>query len=292
MKTLFNSFYAKTSAIFLALILVLAVAVSWLSIRAAQNFELETDQKLNRPLADTMAVRFQPWVQEKIDDMMIQMEIAKFMGLNRRIEIYLVGSDGMIKSYYVQEDKQVVDNFVDTEPMNAFIAGAALPILGEDPLDADRRKPFSVAPIEIMGEQGCYLYIILGGQRYESVAAMIKDSYIIRTASIGVGLSVILTIVLGMVLFGLLSKPLRNMKSIVKAFEGGALEQRVEPKSDDELGQLGVSFNQMADTIVGNMEKLKNADKLRRELIANISPRFAKSASIYPGVSGNHLDER
>lgn len=271
MKSLFKSFYGKISAIFLALILVLAVAVSWLSIRAAQDFELETDQKLNRPLADTMATRFQPWVLETIDDKMIQMEIAKFMGLNRRIEIYLVGSDGMIKSYYVQDGKQVVDNFVDTEPMDAFISGVALPILGEDPMDANRKKPFSVAPIDIMGETGCYLYIILGGQRYDSVAAMIKDSYIIRTASIGVGMSVLLTIVLGMVLFGFLSKPLRNMKSVVGAFEDGHLDQRVERKSDDELGQLAGSFNQMADTIVANMEQLKNADKLRRELIANIS---------------------
>ena len=66
MTSMFKSFYAKISAIFLALTLILAVAVSWLSIRAAQDIELETDQKLNRPLADTMTVRFQGWVVEKI----------------------------------------------------------------------------------------------------------------------------------------------------------------------------------------------------------------------------------
>ncbi|MFK7845896.1 MAG: ATP-binding protein [Rhodothermales bacterium] len=271
MKTFFKSFYAKISAIFLALVLILAVAVSWLSIQAAKDIELETDQKLNRSLADTMAVRFQPWVLEKIDDKMIQMEIAKFMGLNRRIEIYLTGSDGMIKSYYVQEGKKIVSQFVDKEPLDAYLAGADLPIMGDDPLDASQKRPFSVAPIEIMGESGCYLYIILGGQRYDSVAAMIKDSYIVRTASIGVGLSVLFTIILGMILFGFLSNPLRNMNAVVKAFEDGDLKQRVKTKSNDELGELGASFNQMADTIVSDMEKLQNADKLRRELIANIS---------------------
>ena len=40
MTSFFKSFYAKISAIFLALVLVLAVAVSWLSIRAAQDFEV------------------------------------------------------------------------------------------------------------------------------------------------------------------------------------------------------------------------------------------------------------
>ena len=269
--SIFKSFYAKISAIFLALVLVLATAVSWLSIRAAQDLEIETDQKLNKPLADTMATLFQPWVIDAIDDKMIQMEIAKFQGINRRIEIYLVGSDGMIKSYYTPDKQQIADNFVDLAPMDAFLAGADLPIMGKDPLQEGRERPFSVAPIDIMGETGCYLYIILGGQRYDSVAAMIRDSYIVRTASIGVGFSVFITIVLGMVLFGFLANPLRSMKAVVKEFQDGNLESRVDPKSDDELGQLAVSFNQMADTIVSDMEKLQNADKLRRELIANIS---------------------
>ena len=266
-----KTFYAKIFAIFLVSVLVLAVSVSWLSIRAAQDIELETDQKLNKTLAADMSGEFQEWVVEKIDDEMIQKEIMNFMGLNRRIEIYLLGGDGMIKAYYGHNGQEAVSQFVDTEPLDAYLAGAELPIMGPDPLEAGKMRPFSVAPIEIMGEQGCYLYIILGGQRYESVAAMIQDSYIVRTASIGVGLSVLFTLILGMVMFGFIANRVRSMKAVVKAFEDGDLEQRIETRSEDELGQLGTSFNQMADTIVSDMEKLKNADKLRRELIANIS---------------------
>lgn len=271
MKSLLTSFYAKILSVFLVLVLVLAVVVSWLSYSAALDLELETDQKLNRQLASYMSEEFQEWVREKIDDKMIQMEIMNFMGLNRRIEIYLLGSDGEILSYYVQEGQEVVNEKVDTRPLDAFLAGAELPILGEDPLQAGRKKPFSVAPIEIMGEEGCYLYIILSGQRYASIASMIRDSYIMRTASIGVGMSVLITLVLGTVLFGLLANRIRSMKAVVRAFEDGDQQRRVAVRSNDELGQLGLSFNQMADTIVGNMEQLQNADRLRRELIANIS---------------------
>ncbi|MBD3219387.1 MAG: two-component sensor histidine kinase, partial [candidate division Zixibacteria bacterium] len=42
-------------------------------------------------------------------------------------------------------------------------------------------------------------------------------------------------------------------------------------KSDDDFGQLSMAFNQMADTIVGNMEEMKRTDDLRRELIGNVS---------------------
>ncbi len=271
MRTLLKSFYAKISAIFLALVLLLVIAVSWLSIRAAINFEMETDQKLNKPLAADMAKQFQQWVREKIDDEMLQKELMNFMGVNRRIEIYLVGSDGSIKSYYMSEGKKVERNYVDTTPMDAFLAGAELPIVGDDPRGAGTKKPFSVAPLEIMGDTGGYLYIILGGQKYDSVAGMIRESYIIRTASIGIGLSLLVTVVLGMVLFGFLANRLRSIKSAVNAFEDGDLTRRIAQKSEDELGQLAISFNQMADTIVSDMEKLQNADTLRRELIANIS---------------------
>ena len=253
------------------LTLALVVALLWLFVNAALDYELETDQKLNSTLAEEVAVMFQPWMIEKIDVKMIQMEIQKLKGLNRRIDVYLVGSDGMIKAHFVPNDEELALQRVNLQPLDAFMAGAQIPVFGEDPLHVGVEKPFSVAPITIMGEEGCYLYIILGGEKYDSVAGMLRGSYIMRTASISIGLSVLATIILGMLLFGLLAGRLRNMKEVVCAFESGDLGRRVETHSDDEVGQLGTSFNQMADTIVSNMEKLKNADTLRRELIANIS---------------------
>ena len=61
--------------------LILVASVSWLYVRAAMEFEIETEQKLNKTLAQDLAVVFQPWLIDKIDNMMIQMEIAKLMGI-------------------------------------------------------------------------------------------------------------------------------------------------------------------------------------------------------------------
>ena len=271
MKTFFRSFYSKVSAIFLALMLGLVLLVSWLCVRAALQYELETDQNLNRTLADDLSVKFQPWVIDSIDHNMLKMEIDKLMGINRRIEIYLLGGDGMIKAHYLPDDDDINVTQVNTQPLNAYMAGAELPILGDDPLVIGRQKPFSVAPITIMGEEGCYLYIILGGEHYDSVGDLLRENYIFRLAGMGIGLSVLGTGVLGLLLFGLLAGRLSNLRSVVHAFQKGDLEKRVRPTSNDEIAQLGHSFDHMADTIVGNMEKLKQADNLRRELIANIS---------------------
>ncbi|MDA0746200.1 MAG: HAMP domain-containing sensor histidine kinase, partial [bacterium] len=57
----------------------------------------------------------------------------------------------------------------------------------------------------------------------------------------------------------------------VQKFAQGDYPQRVLVHSRDEIGQLGIAFNQMADTIISSMEKIRQNDVLRRELIANIS---------------------
>ena len=61
------------------------------------------------------------------------------------------------------------------------------------------------------------------------------------------------------------------MNSVVQDFEQGQLDRRANIDTRDEIGQLAGSFNQMADTIVANMEELKKTDQIRRELIANVS---------------------
>ena len=160
---------------------------------------------------------------------------------------------------------------VDTTPLDDFIAGETLPIFGEDPLNPELKKPFSVAHISIMGSDGCYLYVILESQQYDEAAGMLAESYIIKNSMIGLLIVLITTAFLGLLVFRLLTHRLINVTNTVVAFEHGQLDERVKIQSHDELGTLASSFNQMADTIVANMDEIKQVDRLRRELIANVS---------------------
>ena len=54
-------------------------------------------------------------------------------------------------------------------------------------------------------------------------------------------------------------------------FEQGDYEARVHLKASGELTYMANQFNKMAETIVHSIDKVKSAEKLRRELIANIS---------------------
>ena len=268
-----NSFYAKISLVFLVSILFLGGALAWLTLTSNKMFVQETSQKVNKDLAHELAMEFQPFLIDSIDTKSITEKIRYLKGINPQVDIYLLNSSGMIKGSFLGNDEPDTVNFqiIDTEPLDAFIAGSSFPIFGQDPLNPDMMEPFSVAHISIMGSKGCYLYVILESEQYDEIAAMLAESYIIKNSMLGLAIMIIATLLLGLLVFRWLTHRLRSVTSTVVAFEHGQLDKRVDVASEDEIGKLGTSFNQMADTLVANMEEIKQLDRLRRELIANVS---------------------
>jgi signal transduction histidine kinase len=74
----------------------------------------------------------------------------------------------------------------------------------------------------------------------------------------------LIALILGTVLFLQITKPLRQLKKAATAIASGDLNQRVSIRSHDELGELGLTFNQMA-------ESLANAETQRRHLVADVA---------------------
>lgn len=266
-----NSFYAKLSGLFLVLILSLGVILAVLGGRTAQRYADEVEQKLNRTLAEEMVPRFEPLLKDSIDHAGIQAKIKDMTGINRRIEIYLLDRKGHLKASFAAPSAEIEQEKIDMAPIRRFMNGGDLPILGDDPRQTNTQKPFSVAHIEIMGRKHCYLYVILGSEQYASVAGMIGDSYIIQGALMGLGLILLVVAGVGLLLFRRLTKRLRHMQDGVSAFEQGDFDTRVDVDSNDEIGQLAKCFNSMADTLEDTMEELRQADRMRRELVANVS---------------------
>lgn len=272
MKTIFKSFYARLSLVFLLLLLALGTIQILIAVRSSIRFMKEADQKLNLPLAGNMAAELAPFLQDSLTLPAIEDKIHYMMVMNPKVEIYLLNSQGKILAFFADPRKKVRREFIDLQPIRKFVNGdRAELILGDDPRDPASRKPFSAAPLTIGKDLGGFLYIILGGEQYETAAGMVRESFIIRTMIIGLILTVIFTGIAGLILFFVLTRRLKVMTSVVRRFEKGELGLRIPLSSRDEIGQLGHSFNSMADTLANNMEELKRTDNLRRELVANVS---------------------
>jgi signal transduction histidine kinase len=193
------------------------------------------------------------------------------MVLNPMVEIYLLDASGKILAYFLNPAERIVRTTVDIAPLQAFVQSAGhRPALGEDPRSATRSRPFSAAPLQMGTDQG-YVYIILGGERYDASLRMIRDSYYLRAGIVAFFLALAATAIVGLSLFFLLTRRLRSLSDAVRGFEKGDLARRVTVQGRDELGALGRSFNEMASTIAADVEKIRLSERVRRDLIGNIS---------------------
>ncbi|WP_456427542.1 sensor histidine kinase [Rhodocaloribacter sp.] len=271
MKKFFGSLYGKISLVYLVLLLVLGVILIAVTGRSYMRFTQEVDQKLNRTLAQNLAQEFSPYLKDQLDYDAVGNTMHYLMVMNPRVEIYLLDREGRVLAFFADQEK-VVRRQVRLGPITHFLSGSGDEmLLGDDPRSLDRVKPFSVAPITYGGGQQGYLYVILGGEAYDSTAGMVRDSAIARITFVGVVVILAFTALVGLVLFFFLTRRFRVMIEGVRRFEAGDLAQRIPVTSEDEIGQLARAFNQMADTLERSMAELKNTDNLRRELIANVS---------------------
>jgi signal transduction histidine kinase len=272
MNKIFHSYYAKLSAIFLILLVILGILQIYITTQSWSSYYRESDQKLNLHLASDMAKEILPFVHDSLDMAAIEHSIHYMMVLNPKMEIYLLDNNGKILAFFADPNKKVQINKIDLRPVKQFLAkNNRYLILGDDPRNPELRKPFSVAALEINSNIQGYLYVIIGGQQYEEAQAGIRESYLINTIIKSLLFTLGFTGIIGLILFAFLTRKLRKMSEVVQKFEEGDLNARIEITSRDEIGQLSDSFNKMADTILANIDTLKQTDKMRRELIANIS---------------------
>jgi HAMP domain-containing protein len=123
-------------------------------------------------------------------------------------------------------------------PLRAFLSeNPSFPLRGDDPRQEDRQKVFSAAPI--LGTDGIegYLYVVLGGTAYESVADMFQQSYILR---LGIGVAIAglaITLLLGIVSFNWLTRRLRRLTRAVERFQRSDFQ--LPPTLDQGGGEAG-----------------------------------------------------
>lgn len=288
----------------LALALGVAAGGVAFTLTTAREYWLEVDQRLNRQLAEDLLREVRPAVAEgvgepgetalpgadELDDIFHMM-----MVVNPRIEIYLLDRTGEILAFSAPPER-VVRESVDLGPVRRFLAGettgegrdGGAPIVGDDPRDASGKKTFSAAAIggEGTGEPEGYLYVVLGGEEMESVASSVQGGYALRLAGWLALASVLAALVAALLLWRVLTRRLRRLDAKIHRFEERYEESRPgvagggEPEEEtlhgavdtrDEMDRLEAAFDRMARRISAQIDELERSDRLRRELVANVS---------------------
>lgn len=272
-----RTLYAKL-ALGLALLLGLAGVVFVIGhLLTTRAFLQEVHQKLHRNLAANL-VKETPLMRDgRPDEEGLKEAFHYLMVVNPSIECYLLDPEGRILAFSAPPERVVRDR-VSLEPVRRFESDAAsLPILGDDPRGEDRRKPFSVAPILSAGGLEGYLYVVLGGEQWDSALDMLQSSYILRLGVWSLVAALVLVLAAGLFLFNHLTRRLRRLDAAMASFRDGAPSGSVEAlvsrsgTGDDEIDRLRATFAGMAERITSQIQELDRADRLRRELVANVS---------------------
>ncbi len=91
-----------------------------------------------------------------------------------------------------------------------------------------------------------------------------------RATAVTVALAVGLALLLGALFSSRLVRPIREVTRRVERIGEGAYAERLPETSDDELGRLAAAVNEMAARVQASITQLRDTDRLRRELVANV----------------------
>lgn len=97
------------------------------------------------------------------------------------------------------------------------------------------------------------------------------------------GAAALVALLLGSLLFFQIVSPVQRLTSAAQKIAAGDLSQRIPTQSQDEIGALATSFNQMADSLAQHEE-------LRRNLIADVAHELRTPLTVIQGNLEAMLD--
>jgi signal transduction histidine kinase len=272
---MFRSLYAKLAIVLVGMCLLSAGMFAMLMGYSGNRYHQELYQKLNRDLAQHIVAHETLLRDGEPDEQRLKGLFENMMALNPSVEVYLTDTTGKILTYSAPEGKVRLQR-VDTGPIRRFLAGEQLPVLGDDPRNPEQPNIFSAAPVTEDGDLRGYLYVIAAGEQYDTIASMLQESYVMKLSFWMAGAGLVFALLAALVIFALLTRRLRWLTEAVERFRSNDFQQpeaipRPPSGKGDEIDRLTLSFHDMARQIAAQVEDLKETDRMRRELVANVS---------------------
>ena len=283
MKKRFNNLFWRISAIFFVLLVFVGLSFIYITVHYSGLYFEEINQRLNKNTAKDIADHSTPFTDGKVNEQAMEQMFDHIMSINPSLEVYLLDNDGKILSFYAPEKKIVLDK-IDLSPLRKFIDSKGDEyVTGSDPHHPGLKKIFSVAPVIRNGSQQGYIYVVLAGEEYDAVSKSLTQNFLFQVGLRGIILTLLVTLCLGLIIIRFITKNITRILEVMQKFRQGDLSARVEVKSAGDIKQVGDIFNEMADILTQNIEKLKEVEILRRELIANVSHDLRTPISIIQG---------
>jgi len=268
----------RLGAVFTVLLLACCGAAAWLQMRSNDRHAQVVVQRVSSGLAAHIAGNAALMEPTGPNQQAVHDLFDKLMDVNPSVEVYLLAPDGGIIAQAAPPGHLRRDR-VDVAPIRRLLAGAELPVFGDDPRSVDAQKVFNAAPLRIAGHEAGYVYVVLHGEQHDALAHHVAGDDVVRTGSWAMALVAAFGLLAGLAAFRWITRPLRQLTADVRrfsadgsvAFAAPAAEAASPARDGDEIATLRSAFAQMTHRINEQWRELTTQDQQRRELVANIS---------------------
>ena len=271
------SLYQKLALSVCFAFVILASLLFYWSNSLAQHSKFQAEQKLHIQLAEHLA-HDNPLLQDGVyDKAALENLFHTLMLLGPAFEFYFLDPAGTIITYSADASK-IKRQKVELSPLVNLISNPnAVPVFGDDPRDVSKKKIFSAAPIYRGDNLQGYLYVIIGGEIYDSIFSQVKnDEQLQQYGALFIGAALLLLLIL-LAVFRYFTAPIKKLAAEMKSLKAVKFDQSKVTLSqwknaqNNEVDMLGSTFNSMVKQINQQFGQLTENDRVRRELLAHLS---------------------
>lgn len=278
-----NRLFWKITIVFTSLLIMLGIVFVVIASRFSRTYYTAAHQELYGDIAQHLASFTQPFKNGEPDTSVTHDIIHSTMVANPLVEVYLLDTAGNIKDYVVPY-KTVQMRSVNISKVHEWLAASGMQRpMGDNPRQPGEPGIFSAAPVYEKGKLVGYVYAVLASEKQKAILQSLDSNLYLHLAGYMFFAALIVAFVVGLVTFFLITDSICRIAGVVKRFKEGDYTARIEGYAKGNLGMLTSTFNEMADVIVDDIEKISATDKFRQELIANVSHDLRTPLSIMQG---------
>lgn len=258
-----KSLRSKLVFIMLMLTVMLMTVVVVFLIRGVENFYLDefrlqienafTDEKM---LDALRTAADEPEAADLMNDI-----LSAYAGK--------LGIDSGTRNFYIL-DGETGERLAGAEPPRGEvlqITPSILAALSGETVETGSYGSYMDAAAPIDGDFGRFIVYIR--DNLETTQSMSASLFRMILEAVAIGFAA--AVAISLILASTLLSPIRRMTKASEAMAEGDFSQKIPVDSEDEIGTLSKTFNTMAEQLETTLSELKNAERLRREFVANVS---------------------
>ena len=200
--------------------------------------------------------------------------LREFVLYSPNTGLYLLDNDGSVLASASEDSPDRIDM---APLMRSLAADPEAPIVSEDPEHPGRSSLVSARPLQFEGEQLGWLYVISRTAEITGNTPELLRSDAVRTAVTVSLMTLTIGVLLTISMIAVLTRPLieltRAVEKVRKADFAEEVVGAMMPgwSRDDEIGRLSRTFHETLERLRTEMQRVKQTDDRRREMVASVS---------------------